>query len=105
MLFWLTLAFALLLILGSIAYAALKGLEFWRAFKLLSHRTTEELDRIARATAEIELHLQAAAASGTKLDASLTRLRSSRARLTVLTTALADVRASVGRITGVMPRK
>ncbi len=105
MLFWLTLGFALLLILGSAAYAAVKGFEFWRGFKSLSRRTTAELDRVARATAEIELHLQAAAASGTRLDASLQRLGASRARLSVLTTALADVRASVGRITGVMPRK
>jgi hypothetical protein len=39
------------------------------------------------------------------LEASLTRLRVSRARLNVLTSALADVRAAVGRVTAVVPRK
>ena len=105
MLPWLPLALMLLLVLGTAVYAAVRGLEVWRGFKRLSRQGTEELDRIARATAEIELHLQAATVSGTRLDASLQRLAASRARLNVLTAAIADVRASVGRITGVMPRK
>ena len=105
MLFWLSLAVFLVLLLGSIAFAALRGLELWRAFKRLSREAGSELDRIARTSAEIELHLQAAAASGTRLDAAVTRLGHSRARLNVLTAALADARAAVGRVTAVYPRK
>ena len=105
MLFWLSLAIFLLLIAASATYAVLKGLELWRAFKQLGSRTSDELDRIARATSEIELHLAAAATSGTALDLSLRRLGRSRARLTVLTSALEDVRGAVWRITAVMPRK
>jgi hypothetical protein len=105
MLFWLALVVFLLLIAASAIFAVLKGLELWRAFKELGRRVTDELDGITRATREIELHLQAAATSGTALDASVQRLGRSRARLNVLTSALADVRASVGRVTAVMPRK
>jgi hypothetical protein len=102
---WLSLAVCLLLIVGAATYAALKGLELWRAFRELGRRTSEGLDRISRSAGGIEQHLQAAAASGTALDTSLQRLSRSRARLHVLTSAIADVRASVGRVAGVLPRK
>ncbi len=105
MLVWLTLAFAILVTVGSTVFATVKGLESYRAAKGLLRTSGEELDRIARSTGEIELHLQAAATSGTALSASLTRLHASRTRLTVLASAIGDVRASVGRITGVVPRK
>jgi hypothetical protein len=105
MLFWLTLTFAIVVVVASIAYAVVKGLEAYRTAKRLLSTAGEDLDRITRASAEIELHLQAAATSGTRLDASLTRLSTSRARLNVLTSALADVRAAVGRVTSVVPRK
>jgi hypothetical protein len=105
MLFWLTLTFAIVVVVASIAYAVVKGLEAYRTAKRLLSTAGEDLDRITRASAEIELHLQAAATSGTRLDASLPRLSTSRARLNVLTSALADVRAAVGRVTSVVPRK
>lgn len=105
MLVWLTLAFAILVTLGSILFATLKGLELFRAGKGFLRATEEDLDRVSRATGEIELHLQSAATSGTTLTASLARLHHSRARLAVLTSAVSDVRASFGRIAGVLPRK
>ena len=105
MLFWLSLAFLILAVVGSIAYAVVKGLATYRDTKRVLGTSGAELDRITRATAEIELHLQAAATSGTRLDASLTRLSVSRARLNVLTSALADVRAAFARATALVPRK
>ena len=105
MLFWLSLTFLLLAVVGSIAYAAVQGLETYRDTKRVLGTSGAELDRITRATAEIELHLQAAATSGTRLDASLTRLSASRARLNVLTSAVADVRAAFARATSLVPRK
>ena len=105
MLVWLTLAFAILVTVGSILFATLKGIELFRSSKQLLGATGDGLDGITRSSGEIEHHLQAAATSGTALSASLARLQASRARLAVLTTAVADVRASVGRLTGVLPRK
>ena len=104
-LFWLALTIALVLTVASAIHATRRGLEAFRAFKGLSRRLGAELDRIAVASGEVERHLALAAESGTQLDASLTRLRASRARLNVLTSALADVRAAVGRVTAVYPRK
>ena len=103
--FWLALIIALVLTVASAIYVTLQGLEAFRAFKRLSRAIGGGLDRIATASGEIERHLALAAEGGTQLEAALTRLRSSRARLNVLTSALADVRAAVGRVTAVVPRK
>ena len=103
--FWVALILALVLTVGSAIYVTLQGLEAFRAFKRLGRGVGSELDRVTTASDEIERHLALAAESGTHLEASLARLRSSRTRLNVLTSALADVRAAVGRVTGVVPRK
>jgi len=103
--FWLALTISLFLTVSSAIYLTQKGLEAFRAFKQLGRRAGEELDRIATASGEIERHLTLAAEGGTQLEASLARLRASRAQLSVLTSALADVRAAVGRVTAFVPRK
>lgn len=103
--FWLALIIALVLTVASAIFVTLRGLEAFRALKQLGRTVGGELDRIATASGEVERHLALAAESGTRLEASLTRLRTSRARLNVLTSALADVRAAVGRVTAVYPRK
>jgi len=104
-LFWLALGIALVSTITSSIYATTKGLEAFRTFKALSRTVTGELKRIEESTGQIERHLSLAAESGTRLEAELEQLRRSRARLNVLTSALADVRASVGRVTAVYPRK
>ena len=102
---WLALIIALVLTIASAIFLTLRGLEAFRTFKRFSVVAGGELERIAAASGEIERHLALAAESGTQLEASLARLRSSRARLNVLTSAIADVRAAVDRVTGVVPRK
>lgn len=105
MLFWLALTVALLLVVASLVYTTTKALGAFRDFKRLGREVGDGLARISAETGRIEGHFALAAESGTRLDASLTRLRTSRARLNVLTSALADVRASVGRVTAVYPKK
>lgn len=103
--FWAALTIALFLTVSSAIYVTRKGLEAFRAFKRLSRRAGEELDRIATAAGEIERHLARAAEGGSEVEASLARLSASRAQLNVLTSALADVRAAVGRVTAFVPQK
>ncbi len=103
-LFWLSLAFLVVVTIASSVVVTRRALDAFRAFKHLNGALATGLDGIARSSAEIELHLQAAATSGSALEASLARLRTSRSVLGVLTAAIADVRASVGRITSVVPR-
>jgi len=102
---WLALILALVLTVAAVTYATLKGLEAFRGVKRLGGAMESDLERITAATEEIERHLELAAESGTTLEASLIRLRASRARLNVLIAAIADVRAAVGRVTAVVPRK
>ncbi len=104
-LFWLALAVAVVSTIASSIYVTLKGLEAFRAFKALSRNVSGGLERIEQTTGQIERRLSLAAESGTRLESELGQLRRSRARLDVLTSALADVRASVGRVTSVYPRK
>jgi outer membrane protein TolC len=102
---WLALAVAVLATAASLIYLTLQALDAFRAFKRVGRTAGEELERIEKASAEIERHLELAAAGGTRLEASLARLQESRARLTVLTSALADTRAALNRVIGVYPRK
>ena len=102
---WLALIIAFLLTIASAIFLTLRGLEAFRTFKRFSATAGGELERLAAASGETERHLALAAESGTQLEASLARLRSSRAQLNVLTAAIADVRAAVARVTGVLPRK
>lgn len=104
-LFWLSLAVAVVAVVASAIYLTLKGLEAFRAVKKLGAAVTGEVERIERASGEIERHLALAAESGSRLDSELSQLRRSRARLNVLTSAIDDVRASIGRVTAVYPRK
>ena len=103
-LFWLSLAFLVAVTIASSILVTLRGLAAFRAFKHLGRTLGEGLERIERTSAQIERHLQRASRSGSALEASLARLRGSRERLALLTSALADVRASLGRLTAVVPR-
>ena len=103
--FWLALAVAVLLTTASLIYLTLNALEAFRAFKSLGRNVGSAVDRVSATTAQIERHLELAAESGSRLEESLARLRTSRGQLNVLTSALADVRASVGRVTAFVPRR
>ena len=103
--FWLALAVAVVLTIASLIYVTLNALDAFRTFKAVSRNLAAATDHVAATTAQIERHLELAAESGSQLEASLARLRTSRAQLNVLTSALADVRESVNRVTAFVPRK
>ena len=104
-LFWLSLAFAVVATVASLVFATLRGLRLFREIRQLSRFMDTELEQISESSESIERHLSLAAASGERLEASLARLHAARARLNVLMSAIADVRATVGRVTAVVPRK
>ena len=104
-LYWLTLAVAIAVIVASAIYLTLKGLEAFRLAKALGGTVSREVERIEVASGKIERHLALAAESGARLETELAQLRRSRARLNVLTSAIDEVRSSIGRVTAVYPRK
>ena len=103
--FWLAFAVAVVLTIASLIYVTLNALEAFRAFKKVGRNVGDALDRVTATTAQIERHLELAAESGSQLEASLARLRTSRAQLTVLTSAQSDVRESINRVTAFVPRR
>ena len=103
-LFWLALAVAIVAVIASAIYVTLKGREAFRGAKKLNGEVADGLERIERASGEIERHLTLAAESGERLEAELAQLRRSRARLNVLLSAINDVKASWGRLTAAYPR-
>ena len=104
-LYWLALAVSIVVVIAAAVYTTRKGLEAFRAAKVLGNEVSTGTARIEQATAQIERHLALAAESGARLEAELAQLRRSRARLNVLTSAIDDVRASLTRLTDVYPRK
>jgi tRNA threonylcarbamoyladenosine modification (KEOPS) complex Cgi121 subunit len=103
--FWLALAVAVVLTIASLIYATLNALEAFRTFKSVGRNLNAGLDHVTATTAQIERHLELAAASGSQLEVSLARLSTSRAQLSVLTSALAEVRESIDRVTAFVPHK
>ena len=103
--FWLALAVAVVLTIASLIYVTLNALDAFRTFKAVQPQHRRSYRPVTATTAQIERHLELAAESGSQLEASLARLRASQAQLNVLTSALADVRESVDRVTAVVPRK
>ncbi len=102
---WLALAVSLVAVVVAAVMAVRRGLTLYRDARRFSGAAADELASVERRTAEIERHLDAAAASGEALSAAAARLAASRARLNVMLAAIDDVRASVSRVTAYMPRK
>lgn len=102
---WLALAVSVVAVIAATTWTTLRGLELFRAFRALGGAVGDELTSIERRTGEIEGHVTAAARSGDALAGATARLSVSRARLNVLLSALADARAAVSSVTGVVPRK
>ena len=85
---------------GGGAFVFVRARELFRTFGAFGTATDEGMERLSASTARLEQGLTPA-----DLGPSLARLRASRAQLAVLLAALSDVRASIGRITTVVPRK
>ena len=102
---WIGLAVFVLASIGGIAFAALRGLGAYRTMRTVGDELTAGVDRVSHDADEIAIKLEGLAGGTIRLDAALTHLRVSHGRLNVLLQAIAEVRAGLGRITGVVPRK
>jgi hypothetical protein len=104
-LFWIALGVFVAALAVGIAFAAVRGLTAYRALRRVGGELTAGIDRVTRDADEIAAKLGRIADATGRLDTALARLGESRARLNVLLEAIAEVRAGIGRITGVVPRK
>jgi hypothetical protein len=102
---WIALGVAVAAVAGCAAFAAVRGLEAWRAFRRLRRRALDDLAELTRHTRRLERRAASAGESAVRLHRAQAELNESLAGARVLAAALADVRATVSRVTGIVPRK
>jgi len=102
---WIALVLSLAAVAATTIDTTMKGVRVFRDSRRLGRLTGAELERIEAATGHIERHLLAAERSSEALQASIARLSRSRAQLNVLLEAIAEVRASIERVTVFIPSK
>lgn len=102
---WIALGVSGVAVIGSAAFAAARALRAWRTFRRFRRRVFEGLEDVTRRVAGIERRLGAANASAARLQRAQAELQESLATARVLSAAVADVRATVSRITGLIPSK
>ena len=105
MLFWASLAFFLVAILGSLVVAALRALRLWRTVRGTARRATESIGKVAEAAAAAERRATALTAKSDRLGAAVTHLQESLAELAVIRGAVAESQTLLGALRGAVPRK
>jgi hypothetical protein len=94
--FWIALAVAIVLPLVGVVLVVVRGLAFYRTAKRTSGRFAEELARIERTSAEIDVNMRLATEASARLREATARLTASRAQLAVQLAALREARDSLG---------
>ena len=102
---WISLLFLVVAVVGSIAFAAARGLYAWRAFRRFSRTTSAAIGGVLETAAEAERHAVAFTEGTEKLSAAVVRLEQSRAELAVIQAAATQARSSLSSLRGAVPRK
>jgi hypothetical protein len=102
---WLALLLAVIVFVAGTTVTVVKTLRTWRGFRALTGAVGGRLDDILQKAADVERRLEAAGTTAERLDAAVARLKRSTTYGGVLAEALADVRASIGRVQASVPRK
>jgi hypothetical protein len=92
---WLSLLFLVVSAVGSIAFAAVRGLRTWRAARRLSNATTAALDDVMRKGEAAEAKATALTGKSARLESSIAHLQESLAELAVLRAAYANARSTL----------
>ena len=102
---WAALAFFVVAIAGSIAYAAVRGWRLWRTVGGTSKRTSEAVGRVSASAATAEARATRLTANTERLSAALERLQEALAELAVIRAAAAEPQALLATIRGIVPSK
>ena len=100
---WLSLALLLVAVAAGLAFAVVRGLQFYRAMKRTGGTFSSRLEKISGTVASIEQQLAAAEAGVQRLAEANGRLQLSRARLDVQLAAVREARAQVRRVFWFVP--
>jgi hypothetical protein len=100
-----SLLFLVVAIVGSGVLLALRGLRLFRNVKSLKRTANEAISSVTATAAQAETHAAALSDHMERLTLASERLQASLARLAVLRAAADELRRSVTRVRGVVPRK
>lgn len=103
--FWASLGIMVVAFVAGAAFVAVRALETKRALKVLKDALSVELERIARAGERTNEELDAARKAFERLEASLKRLGTARARMRLINEALAEAEAVLTRARAFIPSK
>jgi hypothetical protein len=103
MAFWIALALLFAGVVGGLVYAVVRGIALWRRVKRTGRVFSAESARIADVSAEMQIHMDRASASGARLGDATERLATSRARLEVQLQAVREARHSIRRLLWFVP--
>jgi hypothetical protein len=102
---WLALGTSIVFVLGSLAFAIVRGLAAWRTFRRFRRRVVDGQSDLLRRVDGIERRMAAGAESALRLQRAQAELHDSLATARVLSAATAEVRRTVSRFTGIVPSK
>ena len=100
---WIALALLAVGVVAGMIYAVVRGLALWRQIKRTGSSFTAESERIAETSAQMQVHLDRASASGARLAGATERLATSRARLEVQLQAVREARHTMRRLLWFLP--
>jgi hypothetical protein len=102
---WLALGISLALVTGSLVFAIVRAVSAWRTFRRFRRRVLDGQADLLRRMAGIERRMAASGETGVRLQRAQAELHDSLATARVLSAAVAEVRATVSRVTGLIPSK
>jgi len=103
--FWIALAVLVVAFAAGAGFVVVRALETKRALNGLKEALSVELQRIARAGERTNEELEAARKAFERLEASLKRLGTARARMRLINEALAEAEAVLTRARAFIPSK
>jgi hypothetical protein len=103
--FWVAFAILVVAFVAGAVFVVVRALETKRALKGLKDALSIELRRIARAGERTNEELEAAKTAFERLEASIARLSTARARVRLIKEALAEAEAVLTRARAFIPSK
>jgi hypothetical protein len=92
---WICLLFLVVAIVGSVAFAAARGLRTWRTFRGVSRAVSGAVEDVLQTAAAAEAHAVSLAEKTERLSVSITHLQESLAELAILRSAFANARSTL----------
>jgi hypothetical protein len=102
---WASVAFLIVAVAGSIGYAVTRAWRLWKTFRALLDASAHDMARVSASAAAAEQRATSLSRHAARLQAATGRLQDALAELAVLQDALAEARAGLAVVRGVVPRK